>query len=600
MPVPRRRRPVAAWTPVDVRARRDASTIGAIARARACAPRSRARRHRRRAVPRQPLDVHARPLRRPRGPRLARRRRAARSATDVGAPRRRRSPPGMAPAARARLGASACSSGRTPRPSSSPPAGLDALAARRLGGALQLGAHRRAPDRAASRGGRGPTAATPACTRRTSTTPATRSAPSTSPATCRSSSGPTARASAASSARRSWRPPSAGSSASCAPATRCGSCRGRAGRREPADASGRAGSAGPPTPIEPRGPAGVERAPRRPRRGPATRVLAPRRRPPTTTRPASPTAAPATASCSSSTAPMTLDLELRLRVHALDRWVGDATSAPALVDATAGRPLAARPGRRRPADRSSARSARCAPREDELADVVDASRSRRGSCTCRCRGTTPRPARPSSATCTACAPTRRGARGTSSSSAASTASTPSTTCTASCSTPRYLVLGLGDVYLGAPVATPLDPRHRLVTTKYNPARTWTPENAVGIGGAYLCIYGMEGPGGYQFVGRTVQVWNRDRRGPALRPSRGCCAPSTRFGFTPSARPNSSSSARRSARGELAIQCESTMFRLSEQRSFLREHADEIVAFKSRQQAAFDEERCAWAAAGEVA
>ncbi len=77
----------------------------------------------------------------------------------------------------------------------------------------------------------------------------------------------------------------------------------------------------------------------------------------------------------------------------------------------------------------------------------------------------------------------------------------------------YLVLGLGDVYLGAPVATPLDPRHRLVTTKYNPARTWTPENAVGIGGAYLCIYGMEGPGGYQFVGRTVQVWNREQRGP---------------------------------------------------------------------------------------
>ena len=73
-------------------------------------------------------------------------------------------------------------------------------------------------------------------------------------------------------------------------------------------------------------------------------------------------------------------------------------------------------------------------------------------------------------------------------------------------------MGLGDVYLGAPVATPLDPRHRLVTTKYNPARTWTPENAVGIGGSYLCVYGMEGPGGYQFVGRTVQMWNRFGRG----------------------------------------------------------------------------------------
>jgi len=40
----------------------------------------------------------------------------------------------------------------------------------------------------------------------------------------------------------------------------------------------------------------------------------------------------------------------------------------------------------------------------------------------------------------------------------------------------YLVMGLGDVYLGAPVATPINPAHRLVTTKYNPARTWTAEN----------------------------------------------------------------------------------------------------------------------------
>jgi urea carboxylase len=70
----------------------------------------------------------------------------------------------------------------------------------------------------------------------------------------------------------------------------------------------------------------------------------------------------------------------------------------------------------------------------------------------------------------------------------------------------YLVVGLGDVYLGAPVAVALDPAHRLVTTKYDPPRTWTPANAVGIGGAYLCVYGVEGPGGYQLVGRTVPVW----------------------------------------------------------------------------------------------
>ncbi|MCW2622814.1 MAG: Urea carboxylase [Frankiales bacterium] len=77
----------------------------------------------------------------------------------------------------------------------------------------------------------------------------------------------------------------------------------------------------------------------------------------------------------------------------------------------------------------------------------------------------------------------------------------------------YVVIGLGDVYLGAPVAVPLDPRHRLVTTKYDPPRTWTPANAVGIGGVYLCVYGMEGPGGYQLVGRTVPVWRLDPGSP---------------------------------------------------------------------------------------
>ena len=110
----------------------------------------------------------------------------------------------------------------------------------------------------------------------------------------------------------------------------------------------------------------------------------------------------------------------------------------------------------------------------------------------------------------------------------------STTCTGSCSTRRYLVLGLGDVYLGAPVATPLDPRHRLVTTKYNPARTWTPENAVGIGGAYLCVYGMEGPGGYQFVGshRARSGTSTCRRRATSPTSRGSCGPFDQIRFHP--------------------------------------------------------------------
>ncbi|CAI7672942.1 unnamed protein product [Penicillium pancosmium] len=71
----------------------------------------------------------------------------------------------------------------------------------------------------------------------------------------------------------------------------------------------------------------------------------------------------------------------------------------------------------------------------------------------------------------------------------------------------YLVLGLGDVYQGSPCAVPLDPRHRLFGTKYNPSRSFTPRGAVGIAGQYLCIYATDSPGGYQLVGRTVPIWD---------------------------------------------------------------------------------------------
>lgn len=45
---------------------------------------------------------------------------------------------------------------------------------------------------------------------------------------------------------------------------------------------------------------------------------------------------------------------------------------------------------------------------------------------------------------------------------------------------NYLILGLGDVYLTAPCAVPIDPRHRLLSSKYNPARTFTAEERLGL------------------------------------------------------------------------------------------------------------------------
>jgi urea carboxylase len=158
----------------------------------------------------------------------------------------------------------------------------------------------------------------------------------------------------------------------------------------------------------------------------------------------------------------------------------------------------------------------------------------------------------------------------------------------------YLVMGLGDVYLGAPVATPLDPRHRLVTTKYNPARTWTPENAVGIGGAYLCVYGMEGPGGYQFVGRTVQMWNRYRQTAQFRDGkRWLLRFFDQLRFYPVSAEELLRLRAEFPYGKASLQIEPATLRLRDYREFLAANAPSIAAFKGRQQAAFDAERERW-------
>ncbi len=154
---------------------------------------------------------------------------------------------------------------------------------------------------------------------------------------------------------------------------------------------------------------------------------------------------------------------------------------------------------------------------------------------------------------------------------------------------NYLVLGLGDVYLGAPVATPTDPRHRLVTTKYNPARTWTPENAVGIGGAYMCVYGMEGPGGYQFVGRTVKMWNTHASTPWL----------LRFFDQIRFYPVSGEELLDLREGQVSLNIEPQDFHLNDYRRFLTSIAKEAEEFQLHQRGAFVAERERWAAQGQA-
>jgi len=162
----------------------------------------------------------------------------------------------------------------------------------------------------------------------------------------------------------------------------------------------------------------------------------------------------------------------------------------------------------------------------------------------------------------------------------------------------YLVMGLGDVYLGAPVATPLDPRHRLVTTKYNPARTWTAENSVGIGGAYLCVYGMEGPGGYQFVGRTLQMWNRYRQTDAFtRPW--LLRFFDQIRFYPVSALELQQIRRDFPLGNYPLKIEETNFKLADYNRFLQQHSSAITHFQNRRQTAFAEELAQWKRDGQL-
>jgi urea carboxylase len=160
----------------------------------------------------------------------------------------------------------------------------------------------------------------------------------------------------------------------------------------------------------------------------------------------------------------------------------------------------------------------------------------------------------------------------------------------------YMVLGLGDVYLGAPCAVPVDPRHRLLTSKYNPARTFTSEGTVGIGGVYMCIYGMDSPGGYQLIGRTLPIWNKFLKNPVFAPGEPWLL---RFfdqvRFYPVDEAELTRLREDFRDGRATIRIENEVFDLAAYNAFLEREADSVAAFRARQQAAFVEEVTRWQA-----
>lgn len=86
-----------------------------------------------------------------------------------------------------------------------------------------------------------------------------------------------------------------------------------------------------------------------------------------------------------------------------------------------------------------------------------------------------------------------------------------------CATPYWTVM-VGFTP-GLPWLFPMgvSPEEAIQAPKYNRPRTWTPDRAVGLGGAFLAIYSVRNPGGYQLLGRTTNpIYDARQNHPDFR------------------------------------------------------------------------------------
>lgn len=97
---------------------------------------------------------------------------------------------------------------------------------------------------------------------------------------------------------------------------------------------------------------------------------------------------------------------------------------------------------------------------------------------------------------------------------------------------EYWVAALG-FWPGLASHMPLDPRCVLTAPKYNPPRTWTPKQAIGVGGGLCAIYPDQTPGGYQIFARTpAPIWEPTQTLPAFKESLALFRPGDRVRFVP--------------------------------------------------------------------
>jgi urea carboxylase len=111
---------------------------------------------------------------------------------------------------------------------------------------------------------------------------------------------------------------------------------------------------------------------------------------------------------------------------------------------------------------------------------------------------------------------------------------------------------------------------------------FTPEGAVGIGGAYICIYPMESPGGYQLVGRTLPIWNTWQTTPAFAEAPWLLKFFDRIQFESVSESELEKARKMMLDGDYDLRIENGNFNIKKYNEFLDSVRDESEAFKARQ------------------
>jgi urea carboxylase len=111
---------------------------------------------------------------------------------------------------------------------------------------------------------------------------------------------------------------------------------------------------------------------------------------------------------------------------------------------------------------------------------------------------------------------------------------------------------------------------------------------------YMCIYGMDSPGGYQLVGRTLPIWNKFLKNAQFEGEKPWLL---RFFdqvcFYPVEEAELTEQREAFRTGRHHIRIEEETFDYDAYRKFLELNANSIAAFRERQQAAFTTEITHW-------